>query len=287
VVSDRRARSLVETPALGVFDVLCFSPAGAPGSEERADFTQVVLPMSGVFAVHRGREGFIADAASTVILAAGYEYRVGHPVEGGDRSIVLIFPPEVVEDALGATPAQGGVLGPRVQLGVRALRSALRPGRVETREAEELALLLLDRISRDLGAAGARRPPGRHQRDRVQKVRALLAAEPGHRWRLGEVARLVHCSPFHLARQFRATTGESVARYLLRLRVALALERLADGETDLAGTAADLGFASHSHFSARFRSVLGVSPASVRDSLREARLAELRTIVTAPERAAS
>jgi AraC-like DNA-binding protein len=286
-VSDRRARSLVETPALGVFDVLCFSPAGAPGSEERADVTQVVLPMSGVFAVHRGREEFIADVASTVILAAGHEYRVGHPAEGGDRSIVLIFPPEVVEDALGATPAQGGLLGPRVQLGVRALRSALRPGSVETRDAEELALLLLDRIGRDLGAAGASRPPGRHQRDRVQKVRALLAAEPGHRWRLGEVARLVHCSPFHLARQFRATTGESVARYLLRLRVALALERLADGETDLAGTAADLGFASHSHFSARFRSVLGVSPASVRDSLQEAWLAELRTIVTAPERAAS
>ena len=82
-------------------------------------------------------------------------------------------------------------------------------------------------------------------------------------------------------------TGESVARYLLRLRLALALERLADGETDLAAMAADLGFASHSHFSARFRSVLGVSPTSVRGSLARGRLAELRTIVTAQDRAAS
>jgi len=154
-------------------------------------------------------------------------------------------------------------------------------------EAEELALLLLDRIGRDLGSPGSSRQPGRHQWDRVQEVRGFLAAAPGRRWRLGDVARLVHGSPFHLARQFRAITGESVASYLLRLRVALALERLAQGETDLSVMAADLGFATHSHFSARFRSVLGVSPSWVRDSLASARIAELRTIVTAPDRAAS
>jgi AraC family transcriptional regulator len=286
-VSERRTRTLVETPALGVFDVRCFSPVGAPGSEERADVTQVVLPSGGVYAVHRGRDEIIADVASAVILAAGREYRVAHPVDGGDRSTVLVFPPEIVEDALGADPVDGGVVGPGVRLGVHALRSTLRPGSDGVSEAEELALLLLDRIGRDLGSRGPSRPPGRHQWGRVQEVRAILAAAPGHRWRLGEVARLVHCSPFHLARQFRAMTGESLARYLLRLRVGLALERLADGETDLAAMAADLGFASHSHFSARFRSILGVSPTSVRGSLARGRLAELRTIVTARERATS
>lgn len=270
-----------------MFDVRCFSPVGAPGSEERADVTQVVLPMDGLFAVHRGHDEVIADVASAVILAAGRDYRVGHPVEGGDRSTVLVFPPEVIEDSLGAYPVGGGVVGPRVRLGVHALRSTLRPGSNGVPEAEELALLLLDRICRDLGPQGPSRPPGRHQWRRVQEVRAILAAGPGHRWRLEEIARLVHCSPFHLARQFRAMTGESLARYLLRLRLALALERLADGETDLAAMAADLGFASHSHFSARFRSVLGVSPTSVRGSLARGRLAELRTIVTAQDRAAS
>lgn len=286
-MSDRRSRSLVETPALGVFDVRCFSPIGAPGSEERADATQVVLPTGGVFAVHRGRDEVIADVASAVILAAGRDYRVGHPVDGGDRSTVLVFPPEVIEDAFGADPVDGGVVGAGVRLGVHALRSMLRPGSDGVPEAEELALVLLDRIGCDLGTQGPSRPPGRHQWGRVQEVRAILAAAPGQRWRLGEVARLVHCSPFHLARQFRAMTGESLARYLLRLRVGLALERLADGETDLAAMAADLGFATHSHFSARFRSILGVSPSAVRGSLARGRLAELRTIVTARERAAS
>ncbi len=97
----------------------------------------------------------------------------------------------------------------------------------------------------------------------------------------------MHCSPFHLARQFRASTGTSISAYLLRLRLALALQRLAEGEADLAALAADLGFASHSHFGARFRSVFGVPPSSVRDSLTAGRLAELRTFVTAEDRAAS
>ena len=277
----------MQTAALGVFDVRCFSPAGGPGGEEHAEVTEIVLPTSGVFAVHHRRNAVVADVASVVILTAGHEYRVGHPVDGGDRSTVMIFPPEVAEDALGDEPGDGGLVGPRVQLGVRALRSSLRPGRPEPLEAEELALLLLDRIGHDLGAASPGRLVGRLQRDRVQEVRALVGAEPGRRWRLGEIARLVHCSPYHLARQFRAIAGESIATYLFRLRLALALQRLAEGETDLAGLAADLGFASHSHFSARFRSAFGASPGSVRGHLRAGRLAELRTIVTAPDLAAS
>jgi AraC family transcriptional regulator len=285
-VSDRRTRTLAETPALGVFDVVCFSPAGAPRSEERADVTQVVLPTDGAYAVHRGRDEIIADVASAVILAAGREYRVGHPLDGGDRSTVLIFPPEIIEDAFGADPVGGGVVRSRVRLGLHLLRSMLRQGSDEVPQAEELALLLLDRIGRDLGSPGPTRPD-RYRWGRVQEVRAILAAAPGRRWRLGEVAGLVHCSPFHLARQFRAITGESVASYLLRLRVALALERLAQGEANLSVMAADLGFATHSHFSARFRSIIGASPSRVRDSLASGRIAELRTIVTAHDRAAS
>jgi AraC family transcriptional regulator len=77
----------------------------------------------------------------------------------------------------------------------------------------------------------------------------------------------VHSSPFHLARQFRAVTGESVSRYLLRLRLGLALDRLAAGETELGRLAVELGFAHHSHFSARFRSVFGTTPRQVRGKL--------------------
>ena len=59
----------------------------------------------------------------------------------------------------------------------------------------------------------------------------------------------------------------------MRLRLALAAERVVDGERDLARLASDLGFASHSHLSARFRALFGTTPS------------ELRTIVTAEARA--
>jgi AraC-like DNA-binding protein len=120
----------------------------------------------------------------------------------------------------------------------------------------------------------------------VEQARVTLASAPDRRWRLDEVARAVHCSPFHLARQFRRITGTSISRYLVRLRLALAVDRLASGATDLAGIASDLGFASHSHFTARFRSVFGTPPSSVRRALTSGELEELRTFVTAERRAA-
>jgi AraC-like DNA-binding protein len=95
-------------------------------------------------------------------------------------------------------------------------------------------------------------------------VRLLLAARSAEPWRLDALARAVHVSPFHLSRQFRAATGETIARTLLRIRLALALERLAGGEDDLARLALDLGFAHHSHFSARFRAAFGVAPSAMR-----------------------
>ncbi len=272
---------------LGVFDVRCFSPSGGPGPEEYADVTQVILPVDGVFEVHHGRDSVTADAASAVVFGAGSEHRVGHPASGGDRSMVLVFPPEVVDAALDPEGRSGGPVGPRVHLGARILGSALCRGAIDELEAEESALLLLDLIGADLDRTRGYRPPGRHQRDRIERVRALLASAPDRRWRLDELAQAVHCSPFHLARQFRAVTGSSIGAYLVQLRLAIALQRVANGETDLSGLAADLGFASHSHFSARFRSIFGLSPGSVRDRLSAGRLAELRTFVTAKGGAAS
>jgi AraC-like DNA-binding protein len=93
--------------------------------------------------------------------------------------------------------------------------------------------------------------------------------------------------PAHLARRFRSATGESISRYLLRLRLGLALDRLAAGDRDLGALADELGFANHSHFTARFRSTFGITPSAFRSSLSTRSLEELRTFVTAPRRAAS
>jgi AraC-like DNA-binding protein len=78
------------------------------------------------------------------------------------------------------------------------------------------------------------------------------------------VARAVHASPFHLARVFRERAGVPIHRYLTRLRLRAAIERLADGADDLTALALDLGFSSHGHFTDTFRREFGRTPSDVR-----------------------
>jgi AraC-like DNA-binding protein len=286
-VNERKSVRLLESPSLGAWDVLCSAGRGEPGPIEQPDVTQVVVPLGGVFQVYRGRRTVVADPSSVVVLGAGQDHRVGHPATGGDRSLVLVFPPEVIEDAFGSGDGFGGPVGARAHLAARALATALRSGRVSPFEAQDFAFRLLGQLCSDLGRTPGYRPRGQHQVERVERVRALLATEPDRRWHLDELANAVHCSPFHLARQFRRITGTSVSGYLLRLRLVLASQRLADGADNLAALAHDLGFASHSHFSARFRSVFGVPPAMVRHLLSAGALEELSTLVTADDGVAS
>ena len=50
---------------------------------------------------------------------------------------------------------------------------------------------------------------------------------------------------------------------------------------DLEVDALETGFTHHSHFSARFRRVFGMTPTAARETLTKRRLDQLRTIVTA------
>jgi AraC-like DNA-binding protein len=106
--------------------------------------------------------------------------------------------------------------------------------------------------------------------DQVETVKVHLASRLGQRITLDEVARTAHASPFHLARLFQERTGLPIHRYLTRLRLRAAAERLAEGAKDLTKLALDLGFSSHSHFSDAFRREFGRAPSKVRHrTLRE------------------
>ena len=86
-------------------------------------------------------------------------------------------------------------------------------------------------------------------------------------WTLRDVADAACCSPFHLARSFRRHTGLSLHGYRQRLRLALALQRLEEGECDLAALAHELGYSSQSHLGSAFLRELGVTPAQARRAL--------------------
>ena len=85
---------------------------------------------------------------------------------------------------------------------------------------------------------------------------------------LDDLAQAAGVSAYHLSRTFRRVTGLTMSRYRTRLRLRQAMERLAAGEDDLAGLAADLGFADQAHLTRALGAETGTTPAALRRALR-------------------
>jgi AraC-like DNA-binding protein len=142
---------------------------------------------------------------------------------------------------------------------------------------EEVGIGLLDSA---LGAARRMRRAQGHSRH-VRRVKEAISASPERKWTLGELSDLAGVSAYHLAHVFNREVGTSVYRYAVRQRLARALNAVLDSNLDLTSIALDTGFASHSHFTARFRAFFGLTPEALRRSAGSGSAAELRKIVTA------
>ena len=104
-------------------------------------------------------------------------------------------------------------------------------------------------------------------------ARTILAQDPVNAPHSDALADRLGVSVFHLCRAFRRATGQTIQQFARRLRLDLALERLAEPDVDLSRLALDLGFSSHSHFSAAFRGTFGLSPSTYRERRRRRAIA--------------
>jgi len=98
---------------------------------------------------------------------------------------------------------------------------------------------------------------------------------------LAPLARTLGVSPFRLCHAFGEASGRTISRHLDHLRLHAALDLLASQEGRLVDVALAVGYSSHSHFTARFRRALGVTPSEVRRGLTTARRRELQGMLTA------
>jgi AraC-like DNA-binding protein len=248
--------------------VECACGPSAWSAPEPAERYGIVFVRRGCF--HRrtnGRECFV-DPTVVYFERPGDEQQIAHP-GGGDSCTVLYL-----SEGLLASLSGGEPLLPEEPVASRAgtdlghrllLASVAAGGDADVADAAvAIAAAVLEEPAPARVAAGRPRTAAERRRV-VAEARELLVERPGAS--VFELSHQVAVSPHHLSRVFRAETGETVSRYRNRLRVRLALERIADGETCLARLAADLGFSDQAHLSRVVRNEVGFPPSSLRTRL--------------------
>jgi len=265
--------SLLNSSTVTIRETYCQGSCRNQSAEECTATTQLVFPYRGAYVRHLGQDQAVAEANQVLFFNAGEGYRVSHPVPGGDASLTLVIrEPQLRELAPAAFLREGATVkfrsqrlrvDARAQALVALLRHSLRHKLAEPLEAESLALTLLIRAlgPRTSPAVGA--SAGRQRL--VDRIKLVLASDLARRWTLAEIAAEVRGSPVYLTQVFQLVEGLPLYRYQLRLRLARALDLLAQYD-DLSALALDLGFSSHSHFSAAFRTAYGRSPSEFRRS---------------------
>ena len=226
-----------------------------------------------------------------MLFTANMPYRIGFPGAIGDRALVLRFGEGLAGDQLsqcnsGDSLASYGLLSADAMMLRNLLWGLLQRSEADAFESETLGLELL---SLSLGSMCAGAPPPRRsalarRRHAVERVKEAVAAAPADRWSVARLAKVASLSPFHLCRVFREMVGTSVYDYVLHERLAHSLDAVLDGGDDLTAIALDAGFASHSHFTARFRGFFGVTPTALRRAATADHFAQLRKIMTARRR---
>jgi AraC-like DNA-binding protein len=84
--------------------------------------------------------------------------------------------------------------------------------------------------------------------------------DPAHPWTLQKLAQTAGMSRSTFAQKFKSTVGEPPMEYLLRWRMTIAGERLADSGDPISVIALSLGYESESAFGKAFKRVMGRSP---------------------------
>lgn len=275
-------RTYYASPVVRVQEYRCRACRGGPGPEKEADQTDIALLRHGAFCLHTGRERATADVNQAAFFTRGAIHRFSHPTDCGDHGTVFVpadrvlvelvreFDPSVVDHpdrpfpfTLG--PYDDGLFRRHLDFAKRLEGGAADPVWVEETALGLLTTLLAAAFERHGQPRAARLRTTAAHVELAEAARTLLADRAGERITLDGLARALDTSPFHLCRVFRARTGVPVHRYLTRLRLRTAVERLADGRADLTALALELGFSSHSHFTDAFRREFGCPPSAVRN----------------------
>lgn len=281
IENDENERIIFASRDVSVGEFRC--PSTHPDFRTAGRITRqvVVFPRTPVWIQHVGGRRFLADASVVTLYNPGQEYVRDAVVVDGDQCDWFGVTPEIASDIASeysgrAADGSEGVWRTAftwsdawLYLRQRQILLRLRRGDMEPFEAEQVVIELVAAVIRRAHECAPRvteRPRRAREahRDLAERTRAELARTATVSTTLSEIAARVGVSPYHLCRVFREQVGTSPHAYRLDLRFRIALERLADPKADLSELAFDLGFASHSHFTAALRRRMNLVPSEAR-----------------------
>jgi AraC-like DNA-binding protein len=248
-----------------VAEVACGGGSQGWSPEEPVNGLAIVLVRSGLFRRRVNGADLVVDPMVAYLERPSTVQQIAHPA-GGDLCTVIV-PPSETFDRL--TEAPEGLLNQfvvpaDVDVHHRALLARYRQG-ADTFELVERTTTLAARLLNGFFVEASKEstaPPFRRSGILADQVRELLDIQADRGLR--ELARAIGVSPYHLSRSFRRATGMTLTRYRRQLRIKHALQRLAEGDNDLARLAADLGFSDQSHFTRVTRLEAGGTPGQLR-----------------------
>jgi AraC-like DNA-binding protein len=227
---------------------------------------QLGLTYFGAFSYRVGSRKWIIDANSGLFVSPGWQSSEEHLLPGVGHAAVILTPsPEFLDEILLGVPA--GRAASFVEASVPAsmrlrllVQQILRSGEAgsDPLQKDEWTIDAF-REATWANSAGERRRSSRV----VDRAKEYLHAHFGERLFLDEIATAVGVTPVYLTQEFTRQEAVPLYRYQLRLRLSQALLDLPDCE-DITGLALDLGFSSHSHFTASFRGAFGLTPSEYR-----------------------
>ena len=270
------ARTTLLQNAFGLVESLRVAGPRTPKPESEGyspDF-QVCLPYHGAFVWHVGGDDVVADPNRVLFVAGGEGFRLSQPVPGGYAELIVTMHPPLLAEILGVVERQlpthplfrerSRSADLRLQrLGAECFHRGVREGWDGLAAEEWLVAFLRSSLAAPpvdgtISSATTRL---------LGRAKEYLAAHLSAPVRLSHVARAIGTSPAYLTTVFSRVEGAPLHRYLVQLRLARALIDVPHAD-DLTALALDLGFSSHSHFTAAFRRAFGCTPSRFRESMR-------------------
>ena len=251
-------RLLVDSPLL-VAEELVARPELAP----RGDIVRrkLVITLGGAFEFQVGRSVTWVDSSRLLFAYPGESYIDRHVLAGiGHCSLILTPDDEALDELWGysASQLQGRVraCSLKTQMLAQLLRRAGEP-----LAAEELGIAILEESAADGPRVGS------IDQRCVRRAKAAIHDCPDGRLSLGQIASDLGVTSIYLTQCFKRSEGMPLYRYQTLLRLSRALDRLPERD-DITDLALELGFSSHSHFTAAFRNELGTTPSQYRSQAR-------------------